>query len=204
MSISYPSGVKETEIHDPKTAAIIKYVSLGLRKIAFRSLLKDTEIRDVAKKEVFKIIHDEVKHLSSDAGNSILRQTSKESLTDLKLEKIRDEFELKTPTLMELLQILCQSTGKENLTEHCLRKINMTTNIAAMIMFVRNPKLSALAHRNGIILRHAGTTRWVSYDNNDNHNNNITTTITAIKTTITTKIITTKTTITTVLKIPKH
>jgi hypothetical protein len=111
--IMYSSGARNIEINNPPVAAVVKYLALGLNKIAFRSLLKIPEAFLLAKKEIFGVMNNEIQHVSAVAGNSVLKKTSPEELASFKLETLSEELSVKTPVTLEMLKLLCSTKNTD-------------------------------------------------------------------------------------------
>ena len=72
---------------------------------------KDNTIRRYLTKKVASAIKNELVSMCSDGSNSVLKNTSAESIKSFRWKMLIEEMKLKAPLLLELLQ-MCASTKK--------------------------------------------------------------------------------------------
>ena len=85
--INYPSGPRKVELSDKKAASIVKYMALGLPRLAIAALLnKCTDITDVK-----NILFKEMLTITSKKEPSVLRQTHHNVLPSFQLAAFVEE-----------------------------------------------------------------------------------------------------------------
>lgn len=146
-----------------EVADVVKYLSLGLFGTACKIMMSTPQLSPICKELLIKEIDNELEELCRKGSNSILRQTKAEQLVAFQMAKFIQEIEEKTPLLNKTLQSICCSNRKKRATD-ALVNPNVMATITATILHERCPEMSALAHRTGLVLRHAGAGGLVRSD----------------------------------------
>ena len=162
ITINYPSGPRRVKLSDKKTASIVKYMALGLPKLAMAALLGTCTDFTKAKKLLFKKMEEEMMDLTSTKEPSVLRQTRHDLLPYFKLADFVAELKAKAPLTTELLYTLCVSKAKKHKQEDGEQVDTAIATIAATMLQKRCVEMSALAYRIGLILRFSGAGQMVS------------------------------------------
>lgn len=127
LTVEYQSGVKQFNLDTPNRRHISKAAARGHKKgsqllhilnyhcfyfIAVTDhCFKDETIREYSVNKVAQIIHSEVKKMCTHDVNSILRQTSCESLGNFQWCNLISELQQHAPTLMTILNA-CTKTRR--------------------------------------------------------------------------------------------
>lgn len=148
---------------DGDLANVVKYLSLGVYKTAFKSTMTTPVLSGVIRGLVVKELDEEMERLCKIEENSILRKTNPEDLISFEVQKLIAEIDQEAPFVSQMLKSLCTSKNKKR-AERGGRKCHMPRNsnhavvatIGAMILHARCPEMSALAYRIGLVLRYSG------------------------------------------------
>ena len=124
----------------PSRKGIGKAVARGSRAKIAKQCLDDLVIRKHIIKHIGFAVKSEIVALCSDRVESVLRQVSKESLTEFKWYTFLDEMKIHAPILFHILQ---QCTTTKVIRANANFVIGMC---GAMLCKLRSPKMS-LIHR---------------------------------------------------------
>ena len=127
--------------------------------------MKQEYYRDMAREHVIKEMELEFQSLTGVKG-SLLQDSSPEGLLSFILDYLSSELKDRAPIVWQMLGVL--STSKRQKAKAKQQKQEPTMNfqlcatVVAMLLKCRHPEMSALAYRNGLILRYSGTGNTVN------------------------------------------
>lgn len=154
-------------------AEAVKCLALGLPKIACK-ILWNSDAKSHLKDIIVSHLDCEMKSFCSTSNPSILRDSTHhghDEMLQFSLEKFDEEIRAKAPVTNDVLESLCLSARQKRIkrtdgelsTKRANKALCVKITVCSMMLNCRCPQLSALSKRIGMIVRHSGASRTVSF-----------------------------------------